>query len=256
MATHGAALKLVGARKSPLPSARVSRRPLPLFERVVLDVLSNDFGLELGRTMLDVVLARAGEPSDHQDPQLIGEYLRGPFAKAITAQLGADVGMRIVHRAEALLAGLRPCRILKSVPRHRGPWVLLSARKSAFEGVLEMTRVESVLDLLVEVEASPRAIVVVDAMYLPVHLVTLGVVLDELGEHAEIVVVGATREEEETLRHVARRAVTFTSVYEPLGMERRQPRQTGRHALPTEERASTSSRPSARRPRAAGGRHV
>jgi hypothetical protein len=252
MTTRGAALKLVGGRKSPVPSARVSRRPLPLFERVVLDVLSNDFGLELGRTMLDVVLARAGEPSDHQDPKRIGEYLRGPFAEAIVAQLGPETGMRIVHRSESLLAGLRPCRILKSVPKHRGPWVLLSARKSAFEGVLEMTRVESILDLLVEVESSPRAIVVVDAMYLPVHLVTLGVVLDELGEHVEIVVVGATREEEETLRLVARRAVSFTSVYEPLGIERRAQRHTDRRPRPIE--GSRSSRPSARRP--AVGRHV
>lgn len=216
-----------------------------LHETVLLDALATRMHPDEARPVLDRALASAGGPDVPHDAASISGFVRGALHASLCEQLGGDEAKAVVDAAEALLAHLKPDRLIADRPVFRGPFILVSGKKSAFERVLDVRRVTTALDLLHEADQVPHATLVIDAWSTPIEPITLAAMTEDLPPTMDIVVVGALAEDEDAFVQLASRQVTFTDVYEPLGLVRRAARQS---ATPELLRAAITSRPAANGP--------
>jgi hypothetical protein len=123
--------------------------------------------------------------------------------------------------AQALLAPLRHDALAAGATLFRAPYVLVSDVPNALEGVIEMRRVTTLVDALLELDAMPDATLVVDATCMHVSLVGLALGSIDLAAGTQIVIVGASDAARAEHEAVARRAATFVDRFLPLDLPSR-----------------------------------
>lgn len=206
-----------------LASDKTTRRraePDSLYGRLVIDALATVLEARNAEAIATRILLDTGAPTNDA-PSALLSFVRGPVAIAMKQHLGPSTAREVLMAAEALLAGLRSHGLAGEIRPDRGPYVLLGDRPSAFEKAIGLRRVTCPIDLLEEAQFAPTATVVVDAWANLVAPATLAILLEELPSSSRLVVVGASASYRAELESLARRAVTFVDVYEPIGLHRR-----------------------------------
>lgn len=201
---------------APSPTPRRPSRPS---EHVILDALALEVGPERAPSVLETTLAQTlGELPDVDDPAALRRFVRGPLHSSLRVALSPAEADVVVRTAEALLAPLQRDRLCVGKPIFRAPYVLVSSKHNDLEGVVELRRVECLLDLLIEADAVPSATLVVDAWRTSMSLVTLALAASDLPESTAIVIVGASDDERLAFTSASHRGATFLERFIPLGI--------------------------------------
>jgi hypothetical protein len=189
---------------------------LRLVERVMLDALAQRVGPEnapevLRRSLIGTPLPPATDAGE------ITEYLHDHLRRSLRRELGAAAD-DVLRTAEALLAPLRRDALLVGRPAFRAPYVLVSDVPHCLEGVIDLRRVTTLVDALLEADACPEATLVIDLPHTTLSLLTLALASGELPPSTQILVVGASDAEQAEFRAVTQRPTTFLQVYLPLDL--------------------------------------
>jgi len=197
---------------------------MDLVERVMLDALAQRVGPEQAPEVLRRSMVGTPVPPPGGDAQDLTEYLHAHVKPTLRRHLGLAETRRVVIAAEALLAPLRRDGLLATRSTgFRAPYVLLSDVPNTLEGVIEMRRVTSLFDALIEADALPEATLIVDAAHTSVSLSSLALAAAELPGAMQMVIVAATDEQRAEFETVARRAATFLPRYLPLDLRPLEP---------------------------------
>ncbi len=203
----------------PTTATPVPRRPSRPSEHVLLDALALEVGPERAPAVLETTLSQTlGELPDVDDPAALRRFVRGPLHSSLSAALSPAEADGIVRAAEALMAPLQRDRLCVGKAIFRAPYVLVSNKRNDLEGVVEMRRVECLLDLLIEADAMPGATVVVDSWRSSVGLVTLALAAADLPETTSLVIIGASDEDRRAFEVTSRRGATFLERFLPIGI--------------------------------------
>lgn len=195
------------------------RRPSRPSEHVILDALALELGPERAPAVLETTLSQTlGELPDVDDPAALRRFVRGPLHSSLRVALSPAEADGVVRAAEALMAPLQRDRLCVGKPIFRAPYVLASSKRNDLEGVVELRRVECLLDLMIEADAMPHATIVIDAWRSTIGLVTLALAASELPETTALVVVGASDEERRAFEIATLRGATFVERFLPLGI--------------------------------------
>lgn len=199
-------------------SRRRRRSGLQLVEHVLLDALAQHVDPHEARGLLDRALASSPLPPAGSDAAPIADFIHDHVSLSLARVLGPEETQGVLDVADALVAPLRRDRLVCDVRPFRAPYVLLSDRPNRLEGVIDLSRVETLVEAACALDATPDATLVIDARARCVSLVSLALAAEDFPSRAQVLVVGASRRAEASFAALARRHATFVSQYLPLDL--------------------------------------
>jgi len=203
------------------PSTEVTAlRALPtvsILEHALLDAIATELSADRAASLLPRLLA-AAPALDGMDPAELRALLRDDLAPVLRFEVGLEAASAILTTTEALLAPLQRDLLLCHRPAFRAPYILVSDAPNDLEGIIDVRRVETALEALLEADAVPDATIVVDMRECARCLVTLALAAIDLPLRTQIVIVAASAAERARFEELSARPATFVDRFLPLDL--------------------------------------
>lgn len=190
----------------------------------MLDAIAQHVDPSRARTVLRASLKGTPvPPPGDTDADEISDFLHEHVSPSLARVIGTEESKEVLRTADALVAPLRKDRIANEVRTFRAPYVLVSDRVNALEKVVDLRRVETMIDAAIELDGVPDATLVIDARTTATSLVTLALAAEDLPAATQILVVGATDEARAMFEDITHRAATFVDRFIPLDLRASEP---------------------------------